>query len=170
LAHEQNMRFFLDPDLSDFRTWVIAHGRWTYTSYLLRHPALILSLLWEHRAEVFLGGAFPYHAFVDPGYRLDVPPWPPFSFIYAGGTLGVLALMALLWRGRLAPGLALPGWASIVLWAMLLPTALCIYHADAGEISRHAMPLLLQAALALLLMLTVLLRAGIHKKDPPGRV
>lgn len=159
LAHEQNMRFFLDPDLGDFRAWVIAHGRSTYTAYLLSHPGLIFSLLWQHRAEVFLGGAFPYEVYFDPGYRLNVPPWPSFSVIYAGGTVGMVVLAVLVLLRRVPRGLALPSWTAIGLWLMLLPIAICTYHADAGEISRHALPLISQAALTLLLMLNVLGRA-----------
>ncbi len=156
LAHEQNLRFFRDPDLADFRLWVIAHGRSAYTGYLLSHPGLIFARLWQHRSEVFLAGTFPYEVYFDPGYRLNVPPWPPFSAIYTAGTLGASALGALLWRGRVPPALALPCWTAVGLWLMLLPIALCIYHADAGEISRHALPLILQAALSLLLMLRIL--------------
>jgi hypothetical protein len=166
LAHEQNMRFFLDPDLAAFRTWVIAHGRSTYTSYLLVHPRLIFALLWQHRSEVFLAGRFPYDAYFDPGYRLGVPPWPRFAAVYAGGTLGSLAIGLAVWRGRVPPALVLPCWMAVGLWAMLLPIALCIYHADAGEISRHALPLILQAALALLLMIRVLV--GWRAAAPPA--
>jgi hypothetical protein len=167
LAHEQHMRFFFDPALADFRAWAMAHGRATYTTYLLHHPRLMLWLLWQHRGEVFLAEGFPLAPYFDDRYRLGVPPWPPFWAVYAAGTLGTLALAVLLWRRRVPRALALPAWTALLLWLTLPPMALLIYHADAGEIVRHSVPVLLQAALGLLLMIRVAARW--YEEKPAAR-
>jgi hypothetical protein len=133
----------------------MAHGRATYTTYLLHHPRLMLWLLWQHREEVFVADGFPLALYFDAGYRLGVPPWPPFWAVYAAGTLGTLALAMLLRLRRVAHALVLPAWMAILLWLSLLPMALLIYHADAGEIMRHSIPVILQASLGALLMIRV---------------
>jgi hypothetical protein len=168
LAHELNMRFFIDQELAGFRAWALAHGRSTYVLYLLAHPSLIVSGLWQARAEVFLAdGIPPMPVYFDPGYRLTVPPWPSFVWVYVSGALGSALLATLLSRRRVPSALAAQAGSAVLLWLSLLPLALCVYHADAGEIPRHAIPILLQAALCVVWMIQIVTR--VCAVDPDGR-
>ncbi len=96
-AYDNNWRFF-DADLAPFRDWLRAHGRATYMGYLLAHPGAMLSPLWRDRRAIFQGAPLS-RAYFDPGYAFVIPPWPPFSFVYAANAIGCAGLGVALWRG-----------------------------------------------------------------------
>jgi soluble lytic murein transglycosylase len=165
-AAQLDWKFFKDPTLADLRTWIFAHGRSVYTSYLLQHPWQILSRPWHERDAVFQPFFPPLmHYYFDPAYNLAMPPWPPFLVIYLTGTL---AACVFAWR-LIARGLSDPATphmaAAILLWLMVIPIGLAVYHADSLEMLRHAVPVLLQAALAFLLMARI--AAGFRNAAAP---
>jgi hypothetical protein len=157
-AYEENWRFFADPRLQAFRDWIDSQGRATYTAYLLHHPLFILVTLWRARADVFQAVGFPMYFYFDPAWRFALPPGNAMGPIYVLGSAGCVLMLVLLALRRLPSPLRAIAATAVLLWLMILPIALSVYHADAMELLRHALPVLLQAALALLLMLLVLLR------------
>jgi hypothetical protein len=158
-AHEENWRFFKDPQLQGFRDWIDARGRGTYTSYLLHHPLFILVSLWRARDMVFQ--PFGFAAFYyDPAWHSVEPASLGMGMIYGIGMAGFVAFAALLALRAMPPHLHVMALTSMLMWLTVLPVALAVYHADAMEIIRHAIPVLLQAALSVLLMLLVVLRWG----------
>ncbi len=157
-AHEENWRFFVDPRLEAFRDWINTAGRGTYTAYLLHHPLFILVALWRARADVFQPVGFPMNYYFDPAWQFALPPGNAMGPIYVLGSAGCVLMLALLALRRLPVALRATAATAVLMWLMILPIALTVYHADAMELLRHALPVLLQAALSLLLMLLVLLR------------
>lgn len=154
-AYEENWRFWTDPDLAGFRQWLTAHGRGVLAAYLFAHPGRTLYLFWQNLGEVFQGDRFRLGYYFDPAYRFDIPIWPPYWTVYAAGSAGTLALTAGLAVRRLSAAAVVPAATAIWLWLSLAPIALAAFYGDPMAIDRHCLPVLLQAALSVLLMVRI---------------
>ncbi len=171
-AHEENWKFWRDPDLESFRSWLTAHGRNTLTLYLAEHPLVTARLLWQNLDEVFQGSRFHLAYYFDPAYQFSMPPWPPFSALYGVGMVGGVIFAAGMLAKRMPPQLLLSAFSALTMWLTVLLIAMAAFFADPMAIDRHALPVLLQAALCVLLMARIAAGwygAAAHKHITYGR-
>jgi hypothetical protein len=154
-AHEQNFKFWHDPELETFRSWLTAHGRNTLSLYLVEHPLVTLGFFWNSLGEVFQGTRFLLFYYFDPAYLMSMPPWPPFLAVYVLGTFGALSFMLAAITRRIPREFLLSAVTAVFMWLMIVPIGLAAFYGDPMAIDRHALPVLLQAALCVLLMLRI---------------
>ena len=134
--------FEFNPQLGRFRAWALENGQATYRSFLLTHPGYVLSRPWGEREQLFEPSLEVYRP---PGARRVLPD-PSF------GALGVAAAAALV-LAVLAARRRRRFWVvPLAALAATLPHALLVWHSEPLELERHAVPLVVLTALAVVLL------------------
>lgn len=164
VAWSDNMVFAPDAELpSDyvaFRKWVLAKGNATYLKFLASHPRYLWRALFETPNLGSYPGDFRYSildVFSTPGniYQVHRAPYPASvrDFLLApfGRALSLLFFLVIaaryVWRTVRRQPLSAVDVAALTGFASLL----FVYHADAWDLWRHAVPFLLVIYLSMII-------------------
>ena len=144
-----------DPDLHDFRVWLLSSSKSEYMRFLLVHPVYSIGSLFENRDVVFFGGNDFVVQYGMKGYKgLDYGIKNFYGMVYSVMALALFVGVVLIRRkDYLGLKYYLFGLAYL---SFLFPFAFIGYHADAMEVPRHLLPVLLHAFLAGVLFLVLL--------------
>lgn len=159
--------FLRDPELDAFRRWWRAHGRSAYAGLLLAHPAAAMADPFRDRARLLaprLDGYEPagFTAALPAAVEAVVYPGTPGALYAWGGAVLLLAAVAIGRRGRPEAVWLVPA----LLLASAGPFAGLIWHADAMEVERHALPVAVQLRLGLLLLFWLSLDRLLGRASP----
>lgn len=141
-ASSDGFAAYHDPELADFRAWLVAHGKSTYMRWLLEHPGPALGAVWAARGEllhlvpeklaVYYPGGYP-----EPELHRRLAE----DSVKLGLASLALALPIAAWRRRrgflvddgIRLGLAVASFAPV---PVLMFVA---YHGDAMDLARHSL-------------------------------
>ena len=166
-GHSQDSAFYNDPELEDYRIWLLEDGKTCYMKYLLTNPARSLRQAWVPFQQLI---AFQdvdkyFAAQYDP-----ILPWFIEPFIYP------VNFIPFLWVGLTVAALfALwqQAWTSNPLWGIfilldlpILPHLFITWHGDAMAPERHALSVGLQIALCFWLLIFLWLDQFIVQRRP----
>jgi hypothetical protein len=129
------------PEYKSYRTWVLARGRNTYTSFLLTHPAWDFSKPFDDRNRLLAPDVRDYAWFFQNEPRgvytvvgsVGFPGSPVLVEVWLG--LAAIAAVALVASRRRASLLA----ATAVVALLVVPHFMVAWHGDALEMDRHSL-------------------------------
>lgn len=159
-AYSDDEAFFKSEELIEFRAWVDAKGKSTYTTFLLAHPGYLVVFPLREWKEIF-SGDLPY---ASPPFRPPLPTWlnamiyplKPFVFLpVAFAFMGFILKIRTMQKEWMVP------------FAMLfiaIPSAMLTWHADAQEIARHSISAAIQFRLAVWLIFLFLFDVLVSKR------
>ncbi|MEZ5966299.1 MAG: hypothetical protein R3F56_20855 [Planctomycetota bacterium] len=148
-AHDDDLAFYRDPELEDFRRWLVTEGKKAYGLTLLQHPQYAVESFWDRKEDVLQWSVYTAGFYPDAAYKKRTVVRIEHKWLHAANVALLLWLATLAWRRRSRARVFLTlvcAWFYLCLW----PLAFFAFHADAMEIGRHCLPIWLQSVLALM--------------------
>ena len=150
-----------NPDLQNFRDWVVKSGKSTYTKFLITHPSYTFGRLYLHRHHVFHYNMMEQKWFYVnylPGYKPDnIFTYSAVNNIiiykYLFLFMAVIVFFSLIVRKNILNIHTIP------ILILLLPIGLLsvvTYHGDAVDLSRHTLIIPFLIKITILMLIYVL--------------
>jgi hypothetical protein len=151
-ASSNDWALYRAPELEGFRQWALESGRSTYFRYLLAHPFYVAAGPWSDRRRLF----GPDLQIYQPRDYASALGWLDRLLLAPDRAMGLYAGMLLIgiagvtrWRR----GLTADQGAMVLALLSVLGLAILVWHADAMEVSRHALSAAVQWHLGCSLLL-----------------
>jgi len=162
-----------DPNSAEYKGWFDAHGAWTYTAFLVAHPRLVATTVFDNLDYLFGNNNQPYFKTPDLPLRnlaLQVGDWvhPRSSAVILAA---LLATLGLVFAGMRTGGRAALRWAWLLGWLLIsgLLTSVLTFFADPAGVERHVLFALVLLRLLMWMGLLVLMdRMTAAQGEPAG--
>lgn len=156
-ASSDNYTYYTSPELDKFREWATKYGRSTYLKYLTSHPVYFLLSPLHTINHDFTANLLDYAA---PGYTpllrssILMSLINPYAFIfYSLASLITIVFIAI--RSPIKKNTLY--WVATALIITSYLHYLIVWHGDAMEISRHALPAAIQFRLGIWFLIILLI-------------
>jgi len=140
-----------DPELKEFRDWVVKSGKSKYTKFLITHPSYTFGEIYLNRHTIFHYTKAINNAYYLKGYKIDnIFTYTKMEnitfYIYLSLLIAIIILLSFILRKNIFNKYTMP------MLTLLLPIgllAIITFHGDAMEVHRHTLivPILLKTTL-----------------------
>jgi len=162
-ASSDNLAFYVDERLENFREWTLTKGKADYVQWILLHPTYLLVDPVRDLKNMLCADL----SFYAPSDFKSLIRWPyplgeSTNLLYAFA-LGMLLSFCL---GNWSRHNNLIVVVPTVLIAFVIPHLIVIWHGDAMELIRHSVQVVVQINIALLLLIALFTDIVLEKYDP----